>query len=203
MAISLSELLLASVSDQNIPRAFLLLPEGSACKFYKPTVQQRSFSGAWHDDCTNFLRVRARKLQLKETLMKAISTLSAALILSFNGTVAAQQTSTPEDQETQRGIPATQHQKQTAKEVKSDLFSRVDKDGDGQISQQEAKSNSALSKNWSKFDENADGRLDSQEFSAFERSSDVREDAAGTKATTEKGIPSTRHQEQTIDDDDQ
>ena len=133
--------------------------------------------------------------------MKAISTVSAALILSFNGTVAAQ-TATPEDETTHRGIPATQHQKETAKQVKSDLFKQLDKDGNGQISQQEAEANSTLSKSWSTFDENGDGRLDAQEFSAFERSSDVRGDAAETKAKTKDGIPSTRHQEQTIDDDE-
>jgi hypothetical protein len=54
MVISFSELLLASVSDQDIVRAFRLPPEELACKFCKPTVQQRSFSGAWHDDCSIF-----------------------------------------------------------------------------------------------------------------------------------------------------
>ena len=133
--------------------------------------------------------------------MKAISTVSAALILSFNGTVAAQ-TATPEDEATQRGIPATQHQKQTVKEVSSDLFKRLDKDGNGQISQQEAEAYSALSGSFSKFDEDGDGLLDEQEFSAFDRSSDARGDTAGTKAKTKEGIPSTRHQEQAIEDDE-
>lgn len=134
--------------------------------------------------------------------MKAISTLGAALILSFNGTVAAQQTATPEDPATQEGIPATEHQEQTAEDVKSDLFQRLDQDRDGQISQEEAQSETALSKSWSEFDEDGDGRLDSQEFSAFEQDMDVQSHATvGASGQTAEGMPTSPHQEQAVEGD--
>jgi hypothetical protein len=134
--------------------------------------------------------------------MKAISTLGAALILSFNGTVAAQQTSTPEDQSTEQEIPATQHQEQTAEEVKSDLFKRLDQDRDGQISQAEAQSETTLSQSWSKFDQNDDGRLDSQEFSTFEQNTNMQEGATvGATGPTGEGMPISPHQEGAVEDD--
>lgn len=135
--------------------------------------------------------------------MKAISTLGAALILSFNGTVAAQQMATPDEQATQTGIPATQHQKQTAKEVQGgELFKRLDQDGDGQISQQEAQAESTLSDRWSNLDENADGRLDSQEFSAFESRTDVQGEATvGAGGQTQEGMPASPHQKEAVEDD--
>lgn len=134
--------------------------------------------------------------------MKAISTLGAALILSFNGTVAAQQTATPEDRATGEGIPATEHQQQTAGDVRSDLFQRLDQDRDGQISQEEAQSETALSQSWSKFDQDGDGRLDPQEFSAFEQDTDVQSHATvGARGQTVEGMPTSPHQEQAVEGD--
>jgi Ca2+-binding EF-hand superfamily protein len=134
--------------------------------------------------------------------MKAISTLGAALILSFNGTVAAQQTSTPEDQATEGGMPTTEHQEQTAEEVTSDLFTRLDQDRNGEISQEEAQAESTLSQSWSKLDENVDGRLDSQEFSAFEQNTDMEGgETVGATGQTEEGMPTSPHQEEAVEED--
>jgi Ca2+-binding EF-hand superfamily protein len=136
-------------------------------------------------------------------MMKAMTTVGAALILSLGGTVAAQETTKPEDQATHPAVPATQHQAQTAKDVKSGLFSQLDQDGDGMVSQQEAEAHSSLSADWSDLDQNRDGRLDSEEFSAYERKTDREGNAApvGAMGKTEEGLPSTRHQEQTVGDD--
>lgn len=49
-----------------------------------------------------------------------------------------------------------------------DRFNAVDRDGDGFISEQEAKSRSRLLESWNKADLNADGKIDQSEFSAFE-----------------------------------
>ena len=134
--------------------------------------------------------------------MKAIRTLGAALILSFNGTVAAQQTSTPEDQATQGGIPTTKHQEQTAEEVKSDLFKQLDQDRNGQISEEEAQAESTLAESWSEFDHDVDGGLDAQEFSAFEQNTDVQEGTTvGSRGQTEEGMPTSPHQEEAIEED--
>jgi Ca2+-binding EF-hand superfamily protein len=71
------------------------------------------------------------------------------------------------------------------------------------VSQQEARAHSSLSADWSNLDENRDGRLDSEEFSAYERKTDREGNAApvGAMGQTEEGLPSTRHQEQTVGDD--
>jgi hypothetical protein len=130
--------------------------------------------------------------------MKTISTLGAALILSFGGIAAAQQTATPEDEAKRSGIPATEHQEQATREVQEDtqdkatagtrgqteegmpatphqekaveedLLAELDQDGDGQISQQEAQVETQLTDNWDELDENQDGMLDSGELSQLE-----------------------------------
>jgi hypothetical protein len=48
-------------------------------------------------------------------------------------------------------------------------FNNLDKDGNGQVSKQEAqKGNDQLSQQWDEFDSNQDGQLDRAEFAAFE-----------------------------------
>ena len=47
-------------------------------------------------------------------------------------------------------------------------FNKLDKDKDGYISQQEAKSDKRLSDQWDTADADSDGKLEMSEFSAFE-----------------------------------
>ncbi|MGH8196432.1 MAG: hypothetical protein ACREQ8_18860 [Woeseiaceae bacterium] len=101
--------------------------------------------------------------------MKTMTTLIALGLLSVQGTGVAQQTETPEEQESRHGIPATPHQEQATREVKGDLFKQLDKDGDGEISQQEAQAEAQLSDNWDQFDRNDDGKLDSRELDRFDQ----------------------------------
>lgn len=53
-------------------------------------------------------------------------------------------------------------------------FSDLDKDGDGQISQQEA--SGKLKDNWEQVDADGDGNVDQSEFSVFEQ---MQEEPAG------------------------
>lgn len=133
--------------------------------------------------------------------MKAMTTVIAASILSFQGAAVAQESATPTESEPRQGIPATPHQKQTTKEIKSDLFSQLDRNRDGAVSRQEAEAKSALTQKWSTYDKNGDGRLDSQEFSAFEQTSAGDESSAGTSGDTKEGMPATRHQEKAVGND--
>lgn len=48
------------------------------------------------------------------------------------------------------------------------LFNKLDKDGNGVISQQEASANKELMKQWKKLDKNSDGSLEKSEFAGFE-----------------------------------
>jgi hypothetical protein len=135
--------------------------------------------------------------------MKATTFAIAAFVFSLHGTAAAQQTAAPEESETPQGIPATQHQEEAVREIESNLFEQLDKDGDGSISQQEARAHSQLSESWNRFDQNGDGSLDQEEFSDFEQSTALKDEAAagGSRGQTEQGIPATRHQEQAVQDD--
>lgn len=136
--------------------------------------------------------------------MKPLISVTTACISCLLGTVAAQETGTPEAQERQ-GIPASPHQEQAVREIESDLFARLDQDRSGSISKQEAQAESSLSEGWSGYDRNRDGMLDPTEFSAFEQSStgaaeteDLELQRAGR---TEADMPASPHQEQTIRDD--
>lgn len=48
------------------------------------------------------------------------------------------------------------------------LFKKIDKNGDGVISKEEASANKELMKQWGKLDKNTNGSLEMSEFSAFE-----------------------------------
>lgn len=134
--------------------------------------------------------------------MKAITTVMAACILSLHANADAQQTGTPEEEESQ-GIPATPHQEEVAPEIRSDLFKQLDEDRDGSISKQEAQADSSLSGSWNDLDRNGDGTLDSEEFSGFHESSTGTEDLAGVgqRGPTRADMPATRHQEDAIQGD--
>ena len=54
------------------------------------------------------------------------------------------------------------------KSTTQDSFNKLDKDKDGYISQQEAKSDKRLSDQWDTADADSDGKLEMSEFSAFE-----------------------------------
>jgi hypothetical protein len=49
-----------------------------------------------------------------------------------------------------------------------DQFNKLDADGDGYISAQEAADHEGLQKGWQSTDANMDGKVDAAEFSAFE-----------------------------------
>ena len=53
-------------------------------------------------------------------------------------------------------------------EQPSAMFKKLDKNGDGTISQSEAQANPTLEKNWSEADANQNGEVSESEFSAFE-----------------------------------
>lgn len=131
--------------------------------------------------------------------MKPMICVTAAGLLLVLGTADAQQTK-PHQQD----MPATPHQEQATREIKSDLFKRLDDDRDGSLSRQEAQAESSLAAAWSRYDRNGDDRLDGEEFSRFESSAGS---AAGADpelrqaGRTEADMPATRHQEQAVRDD--
>lgn len=149
--------------------------------------------------------------------MKATITAVAASLLACYGSAVAQETQTTENQEAAEGIPATPHQAGTAREVESELFERLDKDGDGVVSREEAQGSAMLSDNWSQFDQDGDGALDEREFGDFraEQGKVTRggepsvagagQTGAGQTGAGEtgaaEGMPETRHQEQTVGGD--
>ena len=136
--------------------------------------------------------------------MKATIFVIPALVLSFQGAVAAQQTATPEPGATQQETPPpTPHQEEVTREVTSENFNELDQDGDGSISKEEAQAESTLSDNWSELDQNGDGMLDSEEFARLEHSTAAGEQVAGAGAhgEMEEGMPTTRHQEQVVDEE--
>lgn len=63
--------------------------------------------------------------------------------------------------DTEAGMPATEHQEEA---VGDDLVGELDRDGDGRISQEEAREDATLSDNWRKLDKNGDGMLDASEL---------------------------------------
>ena len=92
-------------------------------------------------------------------------------------------------------LPTTPHQEEVTREVQSETFGKLDKNGDGVISQEEGQAETALVKNWSEYDRNHDQQLNVEEFAAFETT------RVGAKGKTEAGMPSTIHQEETIRDE--
>lgn len=135
--------------------------------------------------------------------MKVMTTATAAGILLLLGTVDAQQTETSEETG-QQEMPATPHQEQATREIKSDLFKELDKDRNGSVSRQEAQAESSLVAGWSQYDRNGDDRLDAQEFSRFESSTSSAEGEnleVGQSGRTEAGMPATPHQQHAVRDD--
>ena len=53
----------------------------------------------------------------------------------------------------------------------ADHFTKLDADGDGMVSSEEATADPVLSKDWAAVDLNQDGKLERAEFSAFEQMS--------------------------------
>lgn len=62
---------------------------------------------------------------------------------------------------TENEMPATRHQEQA---LQGDLAKRLDKDGDGLVSRQEAQAEASVASNWNRLDKNRDGRLDAREL---------------------------------------
>src|SRR5690606_1611763 len=114
--------------------------------------------------------------QNQEALMRTMTTVLAASLLSFQGIALAQESGTqsaqdPRPEQEREGIPATNHQARTMDDIKSDRFSELDEDGDGSISREEAEAETKLTDNWSTYDEDGDGSLNPQEYSGFEGTS--------------------------------
>jgi Ca2+-binding EF-hand superfamily protein len=141
--------------------------------------------------------------------MKPINIVMAACVLSWFGTGAAQQDETSQteasEEQAQHDIPATPHQQEVLRETTSDLFERLDADGDGLISREEAEADPSLASRWTEYDQDGDGKLSQEEFAAFEqRSTSSAESEAPDVAPREPAegdIPATPHQEQVLRDD--
>ena len=140
--------------------------------------------------------------------MRTMTTFLAASLLSLPGVALAQESGAgtgqeprPE-QEPPQGIPATKHQTQTMDEIKGERFSQLDEDGDHAVSREEAQAETQLSDNWSTYDEDGDGSLSVEEFSEFERAT-AGGDTTGMLGVgeTQRDIPATRHQQQTVEGD--
>lgn len=136
--------------------------------------------------------------------MERTITLIVAGTLGSIGILHAQETQPVDEQEQQHGIPASPHQEQAVREIGSDLFTRLDANGDGSISRSEAEAEAELTRNWSEYDENGDQQLDHTELSAYETSSsragggediDVAEAEGGE---TIEGLPVSPHQREAL-----
>ncbi|HEX7080434.1 MAG TPA: hypothetical protein VF329_05425 [Gammaproteobacteria bacterium] len=143
--------------------------------------------------------------------MGPVNTVTSACALLLLGTAGAQQTQTTEEQsreateeQSREGIPATRHQEEAVREISSDLFERLDEDGDGAISRQEAQAEPSLTASWSRYDRNGDDVLDSAEFSEFDTSATSSAEGGdaetGQSGPTEEGLPTTRHQQEVVRD---
>ncbi|MGX2039020.1 hypothetical protein ACWJKU_02635 [Methylocaldum sp. MU1018] len=75
----------------------------------------------------------------------------------------------PAGQQIEKDMPASRHQVQVEREIKSERFKKLDENHDGLISEKEAEADSKLKERWSELDKNRDGRLDQDEFSKFEQ----------------------------------
>ena len=135
--------------------------------------------------------------------MKLISAVVAACTLPLVGVAGAQQTETRDEQD-REGIPATVHQEEALRQIDGNLFARLDEDGDGAISRQEAQAEPSLLERWSEYDQDGDGALNRDELSAFSASavsSTEREDLEVARGeVTEEGLPTTEHQQQVTGD---
>lgn len=134
--------------------------------------------------------------------MKAMITAVATAVLSFQGTVAAQQTN-PSDEEAAEGIPPTVHQEEVTRDVENPDFRQLDEDSSGSISREEAQASTKLSDSWSQLDQDGDGSLSREEFIEYDQVTAAGDDAAraGTQGDPEDEIPATSHQEQTLGGD--
>src|SRR5690606_26074175 len=98
------------------------------------------------------------------------------------------------------GIPVTQHQQEALRDIGTDALQRLDADGDGSVSRQEAESEPSLSQRWDEYDRNADQVLDSDELSALEQSQsgsfEEQDVEIARGEVTEEGLPTTRHQQE-------
>lgn len=136
--------------------------------------------------------------------MRATVTAVAASLLACYGSAVAQETESAAEQESSEGIPATPHQAGTAREIESDAFTKLDQDGDGLVSRQEAQGYAMLSDNWSQYDQDGDGALSSREFGDFRAEhGDVARtgEPTATGAAEAEGMPETRHQKETVGGD--
>jgi len=135
--------------------------------------------------------------------MKATIVVIPALVLSLQGAVAAQQTAPPEQSAGQQEIPTTPHQEEVAREVEGEGFKKLDEDGNGLISMEEAQAEPTLSANWSELDQNGDDMLDAEEFARSEHGMAAGEQVAGAGAhgEMEEGMPMSPHQEQAVDEE--
>ncbi|HYE35154.1 hypothetical protein [Methylocaldum sp.] len=75
----------------------------------------------------------------------------------------------PPGQQIEKDIPATRHQVEVEKEIKSERFKKLDANQDGLISESEGRVDTKLKEDWREFDKNQDGQLDQDEFSKFEQ----------------------------------
>lgn len=75
----------------------------------------------------------------------------------------------PSGQQIEKDIPATKHQVEVEREIKSERFKKLDENRDGLISESEGRSDSKLMERWREMDRNQDGQLDPDEFSKFEQ----------------------------------
>ena len=108
-----------------------------------------------------------------------------------------QQGQAPE-QQAQQGIPATQHQRETLRELDSELLGRLDADQDGSISREEAQTESALIEGWSEYDLNGDQVLDQHELAAYEAESESEDIEVAEGERTVEGLPATQHQREAV-----
>jgi len=80
----------------------------------------------------------------------------------------------PAGQQIEKGIPASPHQVQVEKEIKSERFKKLDENHDGLLSEGEGGTDSKLKGRWRELDKNQDGQLDQDEFSVFEQNEPVK-----------------------------
>lgn len=132
--------------------------------------------------------------------MKVVVSLTAVCAVSLLGAAAAQQPESSTQEEAREGIPVTQHQQEALRDIGTDALQRLDADGDGSVSRQEAESEPSLSQRWDEYDRNADQVLDSDELSALEQSQsgsfEEQDVEIARGEVTEEGLPTTRHQQE-------
>lgn len=136
--------------------------------------------------------------------MKLVNAAIAACTLPLVAAAGAQQTETSDEQD-REGIPATIHQEEALREIDDgNLFTRLDEDGDGAISRQEAQAEPSLLERWSDYDEDGDRALNREELSAFSASAASSAEGDDLQVArgelTEEGLPTTEHQQQVVGD---